>query len=425
MVAIEGSWGRGKTDLLARLAAATHAPDPDQRPRGLAREAVWLNPWGYGTADLLTPLVTELGRRAARQGMPAADLRQVASTIVRAGVAFGMKSAAQAVPVGGALLSALAEPVDALVEAMMSPPEHTAGAPDLDPVAAMAGRFAALVAAALPPDEREHGARLLICIDDLDRCLPDRQVALLQAVRFLLSAGAPATFVVAIDPTLAREAVRAHYRSDGFDVDRYLDKMYDLRVSLRGLAAPDLVALVRGLLDRPVLLDTRTAPLAALAADRLGTDPHDLALALAGQCHRGGHGNPRVVRRVVDRLMVLLSTGTGPLVPPPLPALPPALIAAWLLICDRAPAARRQLQQAGLRQEWVSLVTHTVRWTHRHQPGRGPTGPGPHPSIARLEAQGLPTPQAAPLFAALVAPDWSTHGEGLAALDGALVAQGL
>ena len=61
VIAVEAPWGRGKTDVLMRVAASTWTEDVDPR---VARRAVWVNPWRYGRADLLTPIVAELVRRA-------------------------------------------------------------------------------------------------------------------------------------------------------------------------------------------------------------------------------------------------------------------------------------------------------------------------------------------------------------------------
>src|SRR5688500_13273633 len=50
VVGIQGAWGRGKTDILSRLAILANEPSD------LISHVFWLNPWQYGTSDLLTPL---------------------------------------------------------------------------------------------------------------------------------------------------------------------------------------------------------------------------------------------------------------------------------------------------------------------------------------------------------------------------------
>ncbi|MBI2300095.1 MAG: hypothetical protein HYU66_14320 [Armatimonadetes bacterium] len=56
VVALQASWGRGKTDLLARIARETYR---DGLSRYLA-PALWVNPWQYGSPDLLSPMVAQL-----------------------------------------------------------------------------------------------------------------------------------------------------------------------------------------------------------------------------------------------------------------------------------------------------------------------------------------------------------------------------
>jgi hypothetical protein len=418
VIAIEGSWGRGKTDLLARVAAPTFAAEEKERPRGLARAAVWLNPWGYGSADLLTPLVTELGRRVAQQvSMPTEELKRVVGTLVQAGVAFGVKSAASVLPVGGAVLQQATVPVKDLVESFFQPKGE---GDDLDAVAAMASRFRQLVVHSLSAAEREHGARLLVCIDDLDRCLPDRQVALLQAVRFLLSAGAPATFVLAIDPTLAREAVRTHYQSHDFNVERYLDKMFDLRVSMRGLDQPTLQRLARQHLARRVVRDVRNESLGEVVEAVLGSSPLELAEGLAEVLSVGGQANPRVLRRIVDRMLVLVMNhpeGESMFAGVAQPS--GRLISCWLLICDREPELRRALQRRDIAREWNHIASSFASAL------RNRTSESEQP----LAALHIPPPRLCLSFARIARFMVETHrtnnGPQLAALDDALTAQGL
>ena len=420
VIAIEGSWGRGKTDLLARVAAPTFAEEEDDRPQGLAREAVWLNPWGYGSADLLTPLVTELGRRVAKKGsLDRKTLEKIAATVIQAGVAFGIKGAASVVPVGGAILEQTAVPISKLVAGFFEPKPD---APDLDAVAAMASRFRELVDASLSEAERAHGARLLVCIDDLDRCLPDRQVALLQAVRFLLSAGAAATFVVAIDPTLAREAVRTHYQSRDFDVERYLDKMFDLRISMRGLPVVALQSLAMAHMERQVVRSVREESLGEVVEAVLGIEAMELAEGLAEALSTGGQANPRVLRRVVDRLAVLVLNHTEEGALFRADNRPSGVLTAcWLLICDREPELRRALQRAGIKDNWEKAV---------HQADSASKTDNPkNRAAAWLASKGMPAPEECRtllrLLPTLQAMRGPSVGPQLAQLDRALAAQGL
>ncbi len=355
VIALQGAWGRGKTDVLARVAARTWPLDKQDLPPGIADGALWINPWQYGTPDLLTPLVAELVKRArSRARFDTEALRRGARTIIEAGISFGMKAAAVVLPVAGGIAEAAQEPMDKLVGALFDGPGEKV---DVDPVAAMGRRFRELVEVLVPPPEAALGARLLICIDDLDRCLPDRQVALLQAFRFLLSAQAPVTFLVALDPVLVREAVRTHYRGAQFDVDRYLDKLFELRVNLPGVAEPSLAKVIGGHLRRELQVDGRPSTMRVLATTVLGFPAEDLAEELRVLLSKSGLANPRIIRRLMDRLhLFCVARGSQKLNLPPVSGMAPAhLVAVWLIVCDRWPAVRNAVQDAGFGERWREI----------------------------------------------------------------------
>ena len=429
--AIEGSWGRGKTDLLARVAARTCDPDDDRRPRGLSEPALWVNPWQYGEADLLTPLVAELARRARHTGeMDRAQVKRSVEVLLRAGVAIGLAGAGLVSPVSKAVADAVAQPLDDWIKAMVDGKGDGDSAP-LDPVAAMGAEFRTLVEAAVPSEVRAAGGRLLICIDDLDRCLPHRQVALLQAIRFLLSAQASASFLVAIDPRLAREAVHTHYGVENFDVDRYLDKMFDLRVPMRGLGHTELRGLMEAHLATKVELGVREVTVADRLGETLGIKAQQLAGKTAEVLSQSSNANPRVLRRVFDRLLLLLMSRDNRVSVSQEPkSLRAALVALWLLICDRWPAIRRRLQSTGF-GEWSLTVAEYSAWAKQHTQQDDNSERGARSIARNVMGRNLPDPLVVPGVVALfrqqtnLRDNASRDKDFLKALDDALLAAGL
>ena len=319
VIAVQGSWGRGKTDVLARIALASYSESP---PPGVADKAVWINPWQYATPDLLTPVVLALRERAEQRGLGEL-VKKHASSLIAAGTSFGFKAAGMAAGPAGPLLD-LAAPEAARIAGGL------AARDDLqDPIAEMADDFRELVTAALPAEERDVGGRLLILVDDLDRCLPGRQVALLQALRFLTASGAPATFIVALDPALARQGVRAHYRTEAFDADQYLDKMFDLRVDLPALGAKNLRTLCSLLARRPVQTVTGEA---VLGIEKLHGD-----IAFPVPELR----NPRLIARVFTKLRFVASAGG-------LPDGGVDTLLLWAAVGERWPEVRRVTRHVGI-----------------------------------------------------------------------------
>ena len=311
VIAVQAPWGRGKTDVLARV----------ERVVRENKIVVSINPWQYGDADLLTPLVLaliELIPPPKRSSTKA--LRRIAETILRAGVNFGLKAAAPTVPLFGVAAGAVDKLLGGLFKALDTQADANAddGAPDADPVAMMGKRFRELVDALIVARELPGGTQLLVCVDDIDRCLPDRQVALLEAIRFLISSGASATFLIALDPTLARQAIKTHYNTDAFDPDRYLDKMFDLRVNLPAVGKR-LGELLHGHFERRVKIQEWEGPLAALLALLVApkaetpVESHQHVKDAQAALHHGAlkalvvpsFQSPRVVRRIFDRLLLL------------------------------------------------------------------------------------------------------------------------
>ncbi len=403
VIALQGSWGRGKTDVIARLAQRAEA-EP-------AWAWLWINPWQYGDANLLTPLVLELlAMIPAERRLKRPVLIKAARTVLLAGLSFGLKATGKLIaPPAGALLSEAAGPVSSILAGLFDAADlqSAESRPAPDPIAAMSVQFSVLVAAVL---EATGAERLVVCVDDLDRCLPDRQVALLQALRFLLSADAQVRFAVAIDPTLARQALRVHYSEEHFDPDLYLDKMFDLRVNLPAVGDADVGALIRSHLARSV----PEGSLWSVVAQGLGEPwpehlvdqaPHALCFA--------DLRNPRLVRRVVDRLYLLLTTEGIAL------RLGPAMDARWLLIwlaiAERWPELRAALQADR------ATFQHNLALLHQHM-----IGGTARPQSAALALLGAPSPQQREVFLALGRERLDSSVAALVfRLDGVLVSSGL
>lgn len=81
----------------------------------------------------------------------------------------------------------------------------------------------------------EKGNRLIVLIDELDRCKPSYAVKLLERIKHYFS-NDKITFVFSINTNELQHTIRKHYGAD-FDGSRYLERFFDLRVSL---PPPDL-----------------------------------------------------------------------------------------------------------------------------------------------------------------------------------------
>ncbi len=76
----------------------------------------------------------------------------------------------------------------------------------------------------------EKGNRLIIFIDELDRCKPSYAVKLLERIKHYFS-NDRITFVFSINTNELQNTIKQHYGND-FDACRYLDRFFDLHISL-------------------------------------------------------------------------------------------------------------------------------------------------------------------------------------------------
>lgn len=296
---IQGSWGRGKTDLVSRIFESASNDSTFPPP-------IWINPWQYGTPDLIRPVVLEMLRTMAPDKRSASDrVRRAARTLLRAGNAMLFKAVSVVAPFGE-VIGAGEEHVDELLSGLFNESED--GLADPDPVYAMAERFRDLTEEYLDAAGIQDG-RLLICVDDLDRCLPDHQIAMLEAIYFLTGARAKCNFIVALDPTLVQQAAHAHYKTSGFDSEQYLNKLFDLRLNLPPLSTRQIKLLLEGELARADQLSAKSSreekQLDSVIERAFGVDRGQIGLVFADTMWLPELRNPRLIRRVFDRLWIL------------------------------------------------------------------------------------------------------------------------
>jgi hypothetical protein len=151
--------------------------------------------------------------------------------------------------------------------------------------------FERLAAAADAPDH----PKIVVFIDDLDRCMPDTGLALLESLKLIL-AQPGFIFVLAVDRRVIEGYLRKRYQQDfgveDYDADgtSYLDKIVQLPLGLPPHRAR-FEAYVEGLLKRQTFLASNSE-----VAEALGGMTSLLA---AGSAH-----NPRSLVRFINNLIV-------------------------------------------------------------------------------------------------------------------------
>ena len=166
--------------------------------------------------------------------------------------------------------------------------------------------------------------RVVVLVDDLDRCLPDATVATLEAIKLFLSVKRMA-FVIAADQDLVREAIAASLagtnRSGEF-AERYLEKIVQLPVSMPRLSPAESEAYIailltqaaggttgiKELVDHAAKRRAKNEPKLIEDLDGLAVRPSEEHLRLAKQLNDGmaseKRGNPREIKRRLNAFAV-------------------------------------------------------------------------------------------------------------------------
>lgn len=335
IVAIQGGWGTGKTDVMVRLAHAENQRIRNSEADPAQEGVIWVNPWQYATPDLLTPVAVSLAQRS-----PKTDVEGAFKSLVSAGLNFGQRATGAVLTASGDAVigpTLLSAPIADKIWEAFSESRGQRGY-ELDPVAGMGRAFREMVEAALPEDVREAGGRLIICIDDLDRCLPERQVAWIEALGFLAASGAPCTILVAMDPTLAVKSVAHRYQISQFDAQRFLDKLFDFRLNLPNRDAHAIRGYVGSLLAEEYLTETSTESVEALILRAFNVQREHVEWTIAQVTDFPYVNNPRAIRRLLTRLALFAASTDGTLRLGDSRSLIASI--GWLLITDSYPQIR-------------------------------------------------------------------------------------
>lgn len=174
--------------------------------------------------------------------------------------------------------------------------------------------------------------RLIVLIDDLDRCLPETAIQTLEAMRLLLFVNKTA-FVIGSDEAMITYAARQHFPNlpDARDYARnYLEKLIQVPFRLPALGemetriyisllligsvvgeeSPDFIKVIE--LGREKLKTPwKSEPIEASALDDIPTDKRKIAKEMLSLSDRiapmlavGTNGNPRQIKRFLNALLL-------------------------------------------------------------------------------------------------------------------------
>jgi len=218
-VGIYGSWGSGKSSVLGMVSTKLAA-------RGDV--VVPLNPWEFGdVADVKGALIgAVLGELDRRFGQDAGIKERLGKLLRR----ISWSRATSALMKGALTMQwDLPQLVEAFTPVESEAPKSMAGFKE---------EFAGLISA-LP-----NVTRVVVAVDDLDRCLPEAVMGTLETIKLFLAVDRMA-FVLAADHQMVTDAVAASlsetHRNTGF-ATLYLDKIVQIPVQVPRLTEHDAEA---------------------------------------------------------------------------------------------------------------------------------------------------------------------------------------
>ena len=298
---IYGDWGSGKTSLMrliygemeGELAAASGAP-------GLPLHVpVWFDAWRYeNEVDILYPLFHAIRRdfeercqdEVARSSL-AASFKQVAVASL-----LGLSDLA----VRAATKAAFGEAYkldDAKKAVELAQEPQTIFDEWVNRVDRARADFEAFVGTYLAEYRRLHlevgerALRLAVFVDDLDRCLPDVAINLLERIKNHLDS-ADCIFVLGINRKVVYQSIRQKYQGLDIDGRQHLEKIIQ---HSRGVPEPRPEELSRFVVESLTLLVTDAA--------RIDTALFPEFSRALNEC---GFVNPRRIKRILNRFLTFL-----------------------------------------------------------------------------------------------------------------------
>ena len=220
-IGVFGKWGEGKSSVLRQALSLIDESVSDAI-------CVWFNAWQYDHEPYpIVPLALTIAEKVDRE-IPESNKHENASRwITLREIGTALRALASGLTVKAPFL-------DIDVKAILSELDRSTGATDGEPLrpGLYQKAFGLLQAASATPAEETERPPIVVFIDDLDRCMPQHALRLLQAIRLVLSQPG-FIFVLALDRDpivhyLTREYEELGMEHPELSARSYLDKMVQL-----------------------------------------------------------------------------------------------------------------------------------------------------------------------------------------------------
>ena len=214
VVGVYGGWGTGKTSLKNMLKRY----NAELAGRGFCIADI--DAWKYESGDgLLIPIIVHLKKLTGDGDLPDVWKLIAKRAVAAAGIAIadGLLSPFKVGPSQiGDVYDKLSSRDDQSYKAILEQWERQA-----DEIEQTEQAFKKLVECAV---QTQGGRRILICVDNLDRCSPENVVRLLESVKVFFNAP-NCTWLFAVDSDVVAGYINKKYQDTGVDGYSYLDKI--------------------------------------------------------------------------------------------------------------------------------------------------------------------------------------------------------
>ncbi len=304
-----GDWGTGKTSVLRLLEARFRDQNGAIKRLPDGKEIfvpIWFDAWKYeNEAHIVYPLLYAIKQQYERdvpqeqRSRIAAAFQTVLATSLLAVGQVGLKAMLQTLTGGAVNLKELEEALKRVREERSDDgalSEVTSVLGDwADSVSRFSAAFEALLstyAQGLVGERDAQRVRFLILVDDLDRCLPETTISILESIKHHLSVPR-SIFVLAINGRVIYQTIRRKYGGESIDGREYLEKIVNY-----AFYVPE-ITLDKGAMER--FVEAQRKALMGNAADykrQFG----ELSSALS-ECN---FNNPRRIKRILNRYLIYL-----------------------------------------------------------------------------------------------------------------------
>lgn len=307
-VGIFGDWGTGKSSAMRWLANQldTWSKDGVERKGHCRCRTVWFEPWKYQSRDeVWRGLIAEVVINSIDPKK--ATVATVVSAAKKFGGALGrwFIHAVSSLEVSGGVPGVGEASVNLEALAKIAEDYKQTTHPEKAYLNEFESTLKSWVKDSLAKDER-----MVLFIDDLDRCLPAVVLEVLEALKLYLNIP-QLVFVIGLDRDVVKAIVRRHYREaelPDIKADSYLDKMFQVEVEV-----PPSERRMDGYLDKQIrLLDQTTE---SYWSKSLNAGGPNCKATIESVIKQLAQHNPREVKRLLNSTLLggsAAARGDGP-----------------------------------------------------------------------------------------------------------------